>query len=418
MQFSVPAQPGSFSVVDWSSAGNSWNGNGAECAAFFSPASVPALIAYWKFDETSGTTAADSTGNGNTGTLQNGPVWTNGLINGALSLDGVNDFLSTTIGQSGPNTFTASLWFKTTTTSGGKLIGFGDQQTGSSAGYDRHLYMNNAGQIYFGCCPGGGGANVHAVNTTASYNDGAWHHAAGMVSSAGMLLYVDGVLCASNLAVTSAQAFTGYWKIGYDNLVGWPGAPTSYYFKGCLDDVRVYNRALSTAEVAALAGMTNSAPVAPTITAQPTNVTVTAGQTATFNVAANGAAPLWYQWRTNAVNIANATNATYTTPTTKMADNGKVFSVIVSNATGNVTSGNATLTVKPVAISQSAKNVGGGWGMDFMTVSSIPYSVMWRTNLLGGSWALYTNLTGNGNDAHVVFTNAVPQGFFEILVAP
>jgi hypothetical protein len=101
-----------------------------------------------------------------------------------------------------------------------------------------------------------------------------------------------------------------------------------------------------------------------------------------------------------------------------MSDNGKLFSVIVSNATGNVTSGNATLTVKPVVFSQSAKNVSGGWGMDFMTLTGVSYEVMWRTNLISGSWILYTNLIGNGADAHVVFTNAVPQGFFEIQVAP
>src|SRR5439155_543221 len=66
----------------------------------------------------------------------------------------------------------------------------------------------------------------------------------------------------------------------------------------------------------------NAAAVAPTITTQPANQTVTAGQTATFAVVAAGTAPLGYQWQKNGVNIAAATSASYTTPATTTADSG------------------------------------------------------------------------------------------------
>ena len=49
-----------------------------------------------------------------------------------------------------------------------------------------------------------------------------------------------------------------------------------------------------------------------------------------------------------------------------------------------------------------------------MTESGFPYEVDWKSNLLAGSWQFYTNLIGTGGSAHVTFTNAVPQGFFEI----
>jgi hypothetical protein len=52
--------------------------------------------------------------------------------------------------------------------------------------------------------------------------------------------------------------------------------------------------------------------------------------------------------------------------------------------------------------------------MDFMTESGFPYEVDWKSNLLAGSWQFYTNLIGTGGSTHVTFTNAVPQGFFEI----
>ena len=88
-----------------------------------------------------------------------------------------------------------------------------------------------------------------------------------------------------------------------------------------------------------------SSAVAPAITTQPANATVTAGQTATFTVAASGTAPLAYQWQKNFTNISGATSASYTTPATVSGDNGATFRVVVSNSAGSITSNSATLTV-------------------------------------------------------------------------
>src|SRR5437899_12669867 len=91
----------------------------------------------------------------------------------------------------------------------------------------------------------------------------------------------------------------------------------------------------------------NAAAVGPTITTQPANQTVTAGQTATFAVVAGGTAPLSYQWQKNGASIAGATAASYTTPATTTADSGSTFAVVVNNSAGTVTSAAATLTVNP-----------------------------------------------------------------------
>src|SRR6266403_2186132 len=89
------------------------------------------------------------------------------------------------------------------------------------------------------------------------------------------------------------------------------------------------------------------APVAPSITAQPVSLTVTAGQTATFSVTASGTAPLRYQWQRNGGAIGNATSPGYTTPATSTSDNGAQFTVVVTHSVVNVTSNAATLTVTP-----------------------------------------------------------------------
>src|SRR6266567_4094442 len=84
--------------------------------------------------------------------------------------------------------------------------------------------------------------------------------------------------------------------------------------------------------------------VAPYVTTQPANQTVTAGQTASFSVVASGTAPLNYQWQKNGADITGATSSSYMTPVTT-TDSGEMFRVMVSNSAGSATSKAATLTV-------------------------------------------------------------------------
>jgi Immunoglobulin domain len=85
---------------------------------------------------------------------------------------------------------------------------------------------------------------------------------------------------------------------------------------------------------------------APVITMSPSSTTVTAGQSATFTVAATGAPPLSFQWLRGTTEIQGATDATYTLSSTTPLDSGAVFSARVSNTFGSVNSSSATLTVQ------------------------------------------------------------------------
>jgi len=104
----------------------------------------------------------------------------------------------------------------------------------------------------------------------------------------------------------------------------------------------------------------NAAPVAPSISTQPASQSVTAGQTASFSVAATGTAPLTYQWQKNSVAISGATSSSYTTPATASSDNGAQFTVAISNTAGSVTSNAATLTVNATQISVVPTSVSFG----------------------------------------------------------
>lgn len=195
--------------------------------------------------------ANDASGNSNNGTLQNGPTLVEdrfGIPNSAYSFNGVNQYISTStlIASPGPQTFTYSVWIKTTTTNGGRIFGFGSSQIGLSSSYDRHLYMTNTGKLAFGVYVS---STRQLITTTNSYNDGNWHNVICSVGPAGIRLYVDGVLQGVNAAITTAEVFGGYWKVGYDALTSWENAPTSNYFNGIIDDISVYNRQLNSAEI-------------------------------------------------------------------------------------------------------------------------------------------------------------------------
>jgi hypothetical protein len=96
----------------------------------------------------------------------------------------------------------------------------------------------------------------------------------------------------------------------------------------------------------------NASTTKPTITTQPTNVTVTVGQPATFTVAASGAAPLTYQWTKNGSNVSTNSN-TYTIASTALTDNNAKIQVTVSNSAGSATSNIVTLTVNAVTTKAS-----------------------------------------------------------------
>lgn len=201
---------------------------------------------------TAGASAADVSGNARSGTYQ-GPVSSvanPGCVrDGAASavFNGTSTYVSTPTMVTNPQVFTEEIWFKTTATTGGDLMGWGTSQTGLPTQYDRELFMTNAGTLVFGVYSGGANKEVISPKT---YNDGAWHHAAATLSASGMVLYLDGAAVATDPATTSAQVDNGYWRIGWTNINGWPNVPTSYYFTGRLAFAAYYASALTASQVA------------------------------------------------------------------------------------------------------------------------------------------------------------------------
>jgi hypothetical protein len=189
------------------------------------------LVGYWSLDDGTSTQATDFSGNGNTGTLTNGPTWVQGKRGKAVSFDGTDDYLdlgTPSASAFGTGDFTLSLWAKTSTSNFLTLMGsFNNGPWYLSVGDGS---APGVLQFYDG----------NYIKSTITWNDGAWHLLTVKRSSGNLYLYIDGVSAASPVAssVNYAAAAT---RIG--------AIPNGYYFNGSIDEVRIYNRALSAEEI-------------------------------------------------------------------------------------------------------------------------------------------------------------------------
>ncbi|MCX4537035.1 LamG domain-containing protein [Streptomyces sp. NBC_00841] len=207
---------------------------------------------YWRYDEGTSTFAAD-TGTGlDNGFLRNAPAYrqTPAAVSGpstAIGFNGSTQYAYSNKRHAQPTKFSVETWIKTTTTRGGKIIGFGNLTMQNSNQYDKHVYMLNDGRLTFGVYSGG----TRTITTSGAYNDGTWHHVVATQGSSGMALYVDGQLRASNILYTANESYNGYWRVGGDNLGSWPNRPTSDFFAGQIDETAVYPTALSSSTISA-----------------------------------------------------------------------------------------------------------------------------------------------------------------------
>ena len=200
----------------------------------------PSLAAWWPFDEGEGTVAYDATGNGNDGVFNGDPQWVPGVLGSALEFNG-DDYLNC---GNGPtlqiqDAITMAFWFNIeafqNTWEG--FLAKGDDSyrasRGDGSGNATHMGIS-------GTSTGGGNGYF---NGTVIVTGGEWHHYASTYDGAAGRIYIDGVL-----DVTSEG--TGQINISnYDLYIGENAQATGRFFNGILDDIQIYNRALSEAEI-------------------------------------------------------------------------------------------------------------------------------------------------------------------------
>ncbi len=204
------------------------------------------LVGYWDLDEGAGTKAYDSTLNGNNGTLTNFDFndtsnWTNGKVAGALKFDGSNDYVdlgnSTTLQ---PNEFTLAAWIKGVySPSTEKFI---ISRSTSTAAKDAHyIFYTYAGKLRFHI---GNGVTANSIDPASeTLTDNQWYHVVAVLSSTTLRVYINGIQYGTTTTRTIDPNVSAKTIIGA-NVQG-----TVHFQNGYLDDVRIYNRALSADEI-------------------------------------------------------------------------------------------------------------------------------------------------------------------------
>ncbi len=228
---------------------------------------------WWRMGDNGGS-AADTSGNGNPGTIVGGVTrGAPGAVTGdaSMTLDGSTGYVTSSTPISHQGAYAEAAWFKTTSTTGGVIVAQSDRQTGAGGNTDRMITMDNNGGLVFAMKAGASGpfgvGTINIRNQGPVWNDGKWHLVVGSYDGNGnAALYVDGWLQGTATGTPfdpTAKAnglSSSYVRAGYADLSQiqvrfginfynnpWP---LTEHFPGSLDEVTVYNHALTAAQAA------------------------------------------------------------------------------------------------------------------------------------------------------------------------
>ena len=192
------------------------------------------VVGLWLFDEGSGETAFDSSGNGNDGDILGGPEWVEGKFNTALRFDGLNDFVKVASSETIKSTseaLTVECWiYRTEDTNQGNMV-----EINESRGWRLRCLVGN-GLIFYDR----GNTNSILVRNVAPVD--TWTHVAATGDENGLKLYANG----EEIGATNKEFAPVF---GVDHLAIGSSDNAGEFFKGIIDEVRILNRALTQDEI-------------------------------------------------------------------------------------------------------------------------------------------------------------------------
>jgi hypothetical protein len=325
--------------------------NAAELQFYGVPAAAaapvsPALQAYLKFDESSGTTAADATGHGWNGTLVNGPTRVAGYSNNAVNLSGSSQYVTLPSGVvTNLDAVSITAWVKQSTISTwSRIFDFGTGQTVYMFLTPRNGTTNSV--IRFAITTSGG-TGEQIIDGTSELPAGVWKHVAVTIGGNGGVLYVDGVPVGTNSAMTLVPSFLGTTT---QNYIG-KSQYNDPYFNGQVDEFHIYNGALSAGDVATFV----------TPLAAPANVNASAGDSQVvlnWDAATNASSYNILRSLTSGGPYTQITNVPATTFTDTVLANGVMYYYVVRAANAVGASPNSIqVSARPVSTTPPTSSV-------------------------------------------------------------
>ena len=317
-------------------------------------------VAYWTLDETSGNTAGDSSGNANNGDLVNfgGDPWKEGVVNNALEFDGLTSHVSTadsaSLNEVGPDA-TFAFWINPRVY--GVEQGAGDFTHSASYVLRKGDHfgirvINDPGTITrtisVRANVGGDDGRVprqdfEANPTQGSLELGVWQHFTVVYKGGTIRFYKDGVPVGEAVDGTLGEIDFSPLIIGSYNELG----HFERFLDGQLDEVAIWDRPISEAEILEIAGKDVAGP--PAIEVQPISRKKLEGTTVSFQVVSTGKRPVLYQWFKDGDAIDGANESILTFFELNVDDAG-VYTVTVTNELGEAASAGAALEVEPLGL--------------------------------------------------------------------
>jgi len=337
----------------------------------------PALHAYLKFDEASGTVAADATGHGWNGTLVNGGTRVAGYSNNAMNLSGSSQYVTLPSGVvTNLEAVSITAWVKQITISTwSRIFDFGTGQTVNMFLTPRNGTTNSV--IRFAITTSGG-AGEQVIDGTSELPAGVWKHVAVTISGNGGVLYVDGVPVGTNSAMTLNPSYLGTTT---QNYIG-KSQYNDPYFNGQVDEFRIYNGALSAGDVA-----TFTSPLV-----APTGLVAAAGNSQvalSWNAATNASSYNIFRSLTSGGPYTQITNVWATAFINTALANGAMYHYVVRSANAVGESPNSIqVSARPVssALTNLSLNLSGGQLQFSWPVDHTGWRLQMNTNLITTNW--------------------------------
>jgi hypothetical protein len=267
------------------------------------------------------------------------------------------------------------------------------------------------GQLAFAI--GNNGIVLCHLQSSNTVNDGMFHHVAIVRHGVSYSDYIDGSLDSSATASGMADINnSAIMRAGNSDCVG---VDNTQPFVGELDELVLWDRALSPSEIAAIyqagsAGKCGAPSSLPTITSQPQSLVVSAYENAAFSVTAASAQS--YQWLLNGSSIPGATSSSLNIPFVTQSNLG-TYAVSVSNPAGSVMSSNASLSMYPYLESPFTGSVVTGGGNATLSV------VVWGSGPLTYQWYDNGTAIADATGATLALTNiqASNAGLYSVVVS-
>ncbi len=343
------------------------------------------LALYWSFDTTdlSNGQVLDLSGNNGTGTLNGTLLPVTGKLNQALNFNGVNSYIATGINTATAfnNNLTLSAWINTTNSS--RLEAIISKYSAAGSGWGYIFRTDQSGHLELSI--GASDVTVYPATAidTATINDGNWHHVAAVITiGQNVTFYVDGNQTSSTAISSVANGDSNsVFMVGANSY-----APYGNFFTGTIDEVRVYNVALTAAQVSVVYQLSGGGPPPIVVSVTPANVTLTQTQTQPFTATLQNTTNQSVTWQASPVGTiasTGANTATYTPPASILAT--QTVTVTATSSADGKTTGTATVNLIPTNGATTASFTGtdtttqGGWegvyGNDGYSIASSSQSL-------------------------------------------